>query len=170
MEITDSLPRPATELARSGFTAPTLPDVRGDASRARIVSQRHRYVTESHLLQWPCRQTAAGQRFHRFFEPRRRGHRHLLHAPGQVGDQDLLRPPPSSGPSTTHPLPQTQLHPLRHQHAVTTRSSPAAPNPLVELGTLLVVLCPDPRPPLSRPPPRSLPCPSPCVCTATAKA
>ena len=75
------LPHPATEL-RSGFHGPDLPDIRGDRHGLDHLSAsppRDR----SHLLQWPCRRRTLVA-VSSLLQPRRLGHRHLLHAPGQT--------------------------------------------------------------------------------------
>ena len=66
-----------------------------------ILSQRHRYVTEvifssGHVGDGTLVAVSS------LLQPRRLGHRHLLHVPGQVGRHDS-RPGrhPSSGPSMT---------------------------------------------------------------------
>ena len=79
------LPHPATEL-RSSFHGPDLPDIRGDRHGLDHLSASP-LRDRSHLLQWPCRRRTLVA-VPSLLQPRRLGHRHLLHAPGQVGRHD----------------------------------------------------------------------------------
>src|SRR5208337_2215464 len=79
------LPHPATEL-RSSFHGPDLPDIRGDRHGLDHLSAPP-LRDRSHLLQWPRRRRTLVA-VPSLLQPRRLGHRHLLHATGQVGRHD----------------------------------------------------------------------------------
>src|SRR5271157_1902251 len=109
------LPHPATEL-RSGFHGPDLPDIRGDRHGLDHLSASP-LRDRSHLLQWPCRRRTLVA-VPSLLQPRRLGHRHLLHAPGQVGRHDSRPGRHLLLGRRRHPLSQTRADPLRRRHAL----------------------------------------------------
>src|SRR5208337_4862902 len=109
------LPHPATEL-RSSFHGPDLPDIRGDRHGLDHLSASP-LRDRSHLLQWPCRRRTLVA-VPSLLQPRRLGHRHLLHAPGQVGRHDSRPGRHLLLGRRRHPLSQTRADPLRRRHAL----------------------------------------------------
>ena len=130
-----------------------------------ILSQRHRYVTE---VIFSSGHVGDGHwsRFHRFFS-HAAWDIDTFSMPWPVGRHDSR--PGCHAPlgCRRHPLSQTRVDPLRRRHALrsTHLQSRQVPGSWGHDWVVLTLIVAFP----SGLPPKSSPCPSPCVCTATAK-